>query len=358
MNYTGVQPDHLMHPMTPPAIHVQSLTKIIGEAVILKDVTLQVGAGRIGGIIGRSGAGKTTLLRCLNGLEVPTSGDIFLFGKKSSDIKGKDRLDFQRKIGTIFQSFNLLSQRSVFDNIAFPLEIRGEKESVVRERVKSVLELVGLSHKENAYPRELSGGQNQRVAIARALVANVELLLCDEFTSALDVDTTLEILELLCDLNQRLKLTILLITHDMNVVKEICDEVFVFEAGQCVEQGNLSDILLQPNRATTKSLIGSLFKGELPHSYQTRLLKEYEKGASVILRMIFANDVARAPIIASLVEYFHIPVNIIAGHLDHVREIAFGQLIVSFPYDATLFPAIKEYLQSHHVAVHLMGYLR
>ncbi len=339
------------------AVQVKNLSKIIGGAVILDDLSLSILAGSIAGIIGRSGAGKTTLLRCLNGLESPTSGDIYLFKKNVVGLDEQNRRFFQRKIGTVFQNFHLLSRRTVFDNIAFPLEIRGVRSSVIKKRVKEVLHLVGLGHKVHAYPKELSGGQCQRVAIARAIAADVNLLLCDEFTSALDPETTLDILSLLSELNRKLKLTVVLITHDMNVIREICDAVFVLEMGQCVESGSIADILLNPTHPTTQSLIGSLFCHELPQIYAEKLSTVPLETSHVILRMLFANQVAKEPIIASLVEQFHLPVNIIAGHLDHIRETAFGQLMISFPYVPSVLVNVKEYLRMRQVAVELVGYL-
>lgn len=340
-----------------PLIDIRHLTKTIGDTPILSEVSLQLHEGRIGGIIGKSGAGKTTLLRCLNGLERATSGDIYLFGKNVATLEGEHRHYFQRKIGTVFQQFNLLKRRTVFDNVAFPLEIRKVPKVVRRDRVMDMLRLVGLENRADAYPSELSGGQSQRVAIARAIAADVSLLLCDEFTSALDPETTLEILSLLSELNQKLNLTILLITHDMNVVREICDDVFVLNHGYLVEHGTIDDILLRPQSEVTKSLIGSLFNQDLPHLYQSRLSTIPTERCHVFLRMIFADKVAKEPIIAALVEQFHLPVNIIAGHLDHIRETAFGQLIISFPHVPSVLSNVEEYLRMRQVSVELLGYV-
>ena len=340
-----------------PIVDIQHLTKKIVDSTILSDISLRLFEGRIGGIIGKSGAGKTTLLRCLNGLERATSGDICLFGKNVAHLEGDHRHYFQRKIGTVFQQFHLLKRRTVFENVAFPLEIRGVPKAVRRDRVMDVLQLVGMNHKVDAYPSELSGGQSQRVAIARAIAADVSLLLCDEFTSALDPETTLEILALLSELRQRLNLTILLITHDMSVVREICDDVFVLEHGCLVEEGAIDDILLRPQNEVTKILIGSLFKQDLPHFYQARLSADPVDSCHVYLRMIFADKVAKEPIIAALVEQFHLPVNIIAGHLDHIRETAFGQLIISFPYVPSVMKNVQDYLKMRQVSVELLGYI-
>lgn len=343
--------------ITPPIIDIRGVSKSIGDATILKDISLSIQKGRIAGIIGKSGAGKTTLLRCLNSLDDPSSGQIHLFGEEVTALSGEKRQGIQECIGTIFQQFNLLSRRTVLENIALPLEIRGVSHGECVQRARQVLDLVGLSHKENAYPRELSGGQCQRVAIARAIVADVSLLLCDEFTSALDPETTLEILELLSNLRQKLGLTIVLITHDMNVVREICDDVFVLDQGELVESGTIDAILLRPQHETTKTLIGSLFQQDLPHRYQVTLKQEPFPSSHVLLQLIFADIVAREPLIASLVEKFHVPINIIAGHLDHIREIAFGRLIVSFPCEGKNLENVQEFLLERQVLVELLGYV-
>ncbi len=337
-------------------ISLKKITKVIGEYSILDGISFDVPEGKIVGIIGKSGAGKTTLLRCINGLETPSSGDISLFGKNVVGLDEDNRRFFQRRIGTIFQSFNLISRSTIFDNVALPLVCRGFPKKVIEEKVRDVLELVGLASKEASYPSELSGGQCQRVAIARALVADVSLLLCDEFTSALDPETTLDILSLLAKLNQSLKLTILLITHDMNVVREICDHVIVLDQGRIAEEGEISEILLKPKHIVTKSLVGSLFKRDLPEHMLEELRNTPSQKSHVILRMMFADKVASVPVIASLVEQFHLPVNIIAGHLDHIRTTAFGQLIVSFPFVQNVYDEVVKYLDHRQVATELLGY--
>lgn len=339
------------------AIHIKDLTHYIADRLILEDISLSVQEGKIAGIIGKSGAGKTTLLRCLNGLERPSSGAIEIFGKNVINLDNKSRRFFQKRIGTIFQSFNLLSRKTAYENIAFPLQLNGFPKKIIDERVNEMLSLVGLSDKGDAYPSQLSGGQCQRVAIARALAADISLLLCDEFTSALDPETTLEILELLSNLNKSLRLTILLITHDMNVVREICDDVFVLDQGRLVEYAPISEILLTPKHDVTKSLVGSLFKKDLPHHLADKLKQKPAKNDHAVLRMIFADQVANAPIIASLVEQFHLPINIIAGHLDHVRTTAFGQLIISFPYVQSVYENVIKYLELRQVATELLGYV-
>lgn len=342
-------------------IELKNLSKIIHAQTILKDVSFSVPEGKVVGLIGKSGSGKTTLFRCINGLEEISSGEIFLFGKNISGIPKENRRLFQQRIGTIFQNFQLLSRANVFENVAFPLRCRHFPKALLYDRVMDVLELVGLLHKSKKYPSELSGGQCQRVAIARALAAeDVSLLLCDEFTSALDPETTFEILSLLLKLNQQLKLTIFLITHDMTVIREMCDEVIVLDQGCVVERGAITDILLRPQHCVTQSLVGSLFQKDLPEHMSKKLTKTPPSPSTattqVMLRMIFADQVAGEPIIASLVEQFNLPINIIAGHLDHVRTTAFGQLIVSFPYVKAIYDDVLIYLSRRQVATELLGY--
>jgi D-methionine transport system ATP-binding protein len=226
-----------------------------GGLDVLKGISLSVRKGQIFGIIGRSGAGKSTLVRCLNGLETPRAGKIFIGDQSLTRAKGLEHRQILHKIGTVFQHFNLLTRRTVLENIALPLEFMGVAPDERAKKAKTIAELVGLSDKEQAFPNQLSGGQCQRVAIARALVSDVSLLLCDEFTSALDPETSLEILALLQDLNQRLGVTIVLVTHDMSVVREICDQVCVLDQGRVAEIGPVESILLKPQHEVTHALV-------------------------------------------------------------------------------------------------------
>lgn len=221
----------------------------------LSDVSLTVPEGRIFGIIGASGAGKSTLIRCVNLLERPTSGAVIVDGKALMDLSPSALAKERRHIGMIFQHFNLLSSRTVFENVAFPLELDGKSKGEIRERVLELLALVGLQDKTDDYPASLSGGQKQRVAIARTLASNPKVLLCDEATSALDPATTRSILALLKDINQRLQITILLITHEMRVVKSICDEVAVISSGKLVEQGAVEEVFANPQHELTREFI-------------------------------------------------------------------------------------------------------
>lgn len=329
---------------------------------VLAKVTLSIPKGQIFGIIGRSGAGKSTLLRCLNGLVEPMSGDIFIQQKSLNKTSPQERRKILQQIGTVFQHFNLLSRRTVLENIALPLEFMGVNSKGMNVKAKQIADLVGLSDKLNAYPSQLSGGQKQRVAIARALVAEVSLLLCDEFTSALDPETALEILALLRDLNERLGITIVLISHDMSVVREICDQVCVMDKGNIVEQGSVESILLRPQHEVTQSLVRHLFIKDLPRSISDSLHTEAKANDHVVLRLFFSNTASYQPAIAEIIQKFHVPINILVGSLGHVREVAFGSLIVTLPAhhkskDDIIVSNILSYFKEHNISAEILGFI-
>ena len=251
-----------------------------GDIHALKRTSLTINQGEIFGIIGLSGAGKSTLIRCINMLEVPTAGQVFVDGEELTAMTETQLRKARQNIGMIFQHFNLLASRTVFDNIAFPLEIQGLGKDEIKKRVEPLLELVQLQDRADHYPSQLSGGQKQRVGIARALASNPKVLLCDEATSALDPQTTKSILNLLRDINQRLNLTIVMITHQMEVVKEICDRVAVIENGSIIEEGNMIDVFTNPQNQTTKEFVKSVDKNTLPESLKsTPVSREYFEGA-------------------------------------------------------------------------------
>lgn len=329
---------------------------------VLKAVSLSIPQGQIFGIIGRSGAGKSTLLRCLNGLEKPTSGKISIYQQSLIHTTKIDRRKILHKIGTVFQSFNLLSRRTVLQNIALPLEFMGISTDEITVKTQKIAALVGLSDKHNAHPSQLSGGQRQRVAIARALVSDVTLLLCDEFTSALDPETSLEILTLLRDLNQRLGITIVLVTHDMSVIREICDQVCVLDHGKVVEEGSVESILLRPQHEVTQSLVNHLFIKDLPRTIHDSLHGEPLENDYAVLRLMFSDNASFQPAIASIIQKFNVPINIIAGSLGHVREVTFGSMIVTMPThglpkEDPLLSEVLTYFNTHHIAAEILGYI-
>lgn len=338
------------------SISIKNLEKSY-DAVVLKGINLEVPQGQILGIIGKSGAGKSTLLRCLNGLEQPSAGTITIDNEPFTGISDKARRQIQRRIGNVFQNFNLLSRLTALENVMFPLKLLRQDHKQIHEKALKMLHLVGLKGKENDYPSQLSGGQSQRVAIARALISDVSFLLCDEFTSALDLETSLEILELLRDLNKRLGITIILITHDMAIVREICDEVCVLDKGQLVEKNDITSILLYPQNAVTKSLIRNLINRDLPHHLQEMLMKKPAPDSSVLLRLFFSSQAAGDPIISSIVKKYDISVNILFGNLDHIRETAFGCLIVSIPSEHSKLDDIMNDLAIRNVSTEIIGYL-
>lgn len=304
------------------------------EAV--KNVNLNIEKGKIYGIIGFSGAGKSTLVRCLNLLEVPTSGKVIFNGKDLLDISQAELRRCRQKIGMIFQSFNLLSQRNIVDNVCYPLEIAGVKRKEARIKALELLEMVGIKDKAKSYPSQLSGGQKQRVAIARALATSPDVLLCDEATSALDPITTTSILELLKEINQKLGVTIIIITHEMKVVEQICDHVAVMSEGTVVEQGAVKEIFVNPKAEITKKLVLS------------KALDASDTGRN-FLRIVFEGQSAFEPIISSLVLECNTLVNILGANTENVGGKAYGQMLIELPKDPSVVKRIKDYLDGKSV---------
>jgi D-methionine transport system ATP-binding protein len=319
--------------VTTAMIRFNNVTKIYGEGdrqvVALQDVDLEVRQGEIFGIIGLSGAGKSTLIRCINKLEVPQSGTVEIGDYNITQLTGKDLRQARREIGMIFQHFNLLANRTVFGNIAYPLEIAGINQNDQKKRVEELAELVGLSDKLKAFPAQLSGGQKQRVGIARALANHPKVLLCDEATSALDPETTQSILDLLLDVNHRFSLTIVLITHQINVIKEICDTVAVIENGKIAEQGPVAKIFTNPKTDAARSLIKSVLHSNIPPEIkQKKIVTRHPEWAGKMVHIFFIGEVADEPVIASLIRKFNVDVNIIYANLDSVKDTPFGSLVV------------------------------
>jgi D-methionine transport system ATP-binding protein len=299
-----------------------------GSVEALRGVSLKVEAGEIFGIIGRSGAGKSTLIRCVNLLERPTAGRVLVAGQELTALPAEQVRASRRHIGMIFQHFNLLSSRTALDNVALPLELAGVSKRAARARALPLLDLVGLSDQRSQYPSQLSGGQKQRVGIARALASEPRVLLCDEATSALDPETTRSILTLLQDIRKRLGLTILLITHEMSVVREICDGVAVLEAGQIVEQGRTFDVFTQPKTSTARSLLGDLIGQDLPAGLMARIRPEVEAGRGRLWRIVFTGASAEKPVLSELSRRFGLDVNIVYGRIEEIQGSSFGSLVV------------------------------
>jgi D-methionine transport system ATP-binding protein len=312
----------------------------------LKDVSLEVKQGEIYGVIGYSGAGKSTLIRCVNLLEKPSKGKVFVDGIDLTLLPSRKLLDSRRKIGMIFQGFNLLKTATVYDNIAIPLRLTGVAKKEIKQRVEKYLDIVGLLEKKDAYPGQLSGGQKQRVAIARALSNEPSVLLSDEATSALDPDTTEAILDLLLKINRELGITILLITHEMQVIQKICDRVAVMENGEIVEQGLTRDVFTSPVHPTTKKFVNSIFN----HSLTDELLESLgETGEIVSLK--FLGHSSKDPALAVISKNFDVYPNILSGNITQLKDQPFGSLLVHIKGEKSEVQKAIKFLQQQGVQV-------
>lgn len=326
------------------SILIQDVSKTFetkdGSVQALKHVSLSIETGDIYGIIGMSGAGKSTLVRCMNFLEVPSEGKVLIDGKSLSEFSLKELRKEREKIGMIFQHFNLLMQKNVLENVCFPLYIQGKKKAEARAKALELLEIVGLADRAKAYPAQLSGGQKQRVAIARALASDPQILLCDEATSALDPQTTSSILELLQDINQKFGITIVIITHQMSVVREICTHVAIMKDGEVKEQGLVEEIFSHPKSQVAKELISK----DSGNDVESKKLTQSEIQDGEIVRIVFSENSAFEPVIANLILTFHEPVNILKANTKNVGGVAKGEMILQFMSDSTNVPEMKKFL--------------
>ena len=326
------------------SILIQDVSKTFetkdGSVQALKHVSLSIETGDIYGIIGMSGAGKSTLVRCMNFLEVPSEGKVLIDGKSLSEFSPKELRKEREKIGMIVQHFNLLMQKNVLENVCFPLYIQGKKKAEARAKALELLEIVGLADRAKAYPAQLSGGQKQRVAIARALASDPQILLCDEATSALDPQTTSSILELLQDINQKFGITIVIITHQMSVVREICTHVAIMKDGEVKEQGLVEEIFSHPKSQVAKELISK----DSGNDVESKKLTQSEIQDGEIVRIVFSENSAFEPVIANLILTFHEPVNILKANTKNVGGVAKGEMILQFMSDSTNVPEMKKFL--------------
>ncbi len=325
-------------------IEVRHLTKIFtskdAKVDALKDISLEIEQGDIYGIIGMSGAGKSTLVRCLNYLEKPTKGAVLVDGKELGAMSEKELLKQRKDIAMIFQHFNLLMQKNVVDNVSFPLLIQGVKKKEARRKAKELLGIVGLEEKEQSYPAQLSGGQKQRVAIARALASDPRILLCDEATSALDPQTTASILDLLKDINQRFGITIVIITHQMSVIRKICSHVAIMAQGEIKEHGLVEEIFSHPKTREARELILKDSDGEHgDHAGRTQDMK-----GKRCIRIVFTSNSSFEPVIANMVLKTGRPVNILRADTKNVGGIAKGEMILGLPDDEKLQREIEDYI--------------
>lgn len=325
------------------------------EVRAVKDVNIDIKKGEIFGVIGYSGAGKSTLVRCINMLERPTTGQVIIDDVDLTTLREKDLRLQRQNIGMIFQQFNLLASRTAFENVAFPLKNRGYSKQAIKSKVESLLELVGISEKANAYPSELSGGQKQRVAIARALATDPAILLCDEATSALDPQTTKSILKLLKEVNHKLGITIVIITHEMSVIKEICNRVAVMEDGKVVELNDVVSVFSNPEAQITKEFISST-------SSLSRIDELIEEKASIveleagqqIWRLDFYGAKTEEAIVAEVTKKFDINPSIIFANVEVITNTVLGSLIVVLNISGDLEQEVLDYLESRSIKVEVI----
>ena len=326
-----------------PMIQVENLCKTFetkgGTVEAARNISFSIEKGEIFGIIGLSGAGKSTLVRCLNLLERPTSGTVRIKGKSLTELSEKELRKERQNIGMIFQHFNLLMQRTALDNVCFPMEIAGIKKKEARKKALEYLRIVGLEEKALSYPSQLSGGQKQRVAIARVLASDPEILLCDEATSALDPQTTKAILELIKEINHKYGITVVVITHEMSVVQEICDKVAVLEKGKLVETGTVEELFRNPKTEEAKKLV---FSGRT----QIREMK-----GKRLIRITFENQSSFEPVIGNLVLNYRTPVNILYADTKNINGEAQGEMVLQLPEAEDIAGKMIQYLKDINIGV-------
>jgi D-methionine transport system ATP-binding protein len=335
-------------------VRLVDVKRRFGETPALDGISLTVRKGEIFGIIGRSGAGKSTLIRCLNGLERADSGEIHIEGRDITNLSEGALQPLRRRIGMIFQHFNLLSSKTVEENIALPLKIEGVAKAERLKRARELLDLVGLADKAKAYPSSLSGGQKQRVGIARALAARPALLLSDEATSALDPETTRSILALLKDINRKLGLTVVLITHEMEVIRSIADRIAVIDAGRIVEEGQVWSVFGNPQSTITKSLLGSI-RPQLPEHIAARLSPE--TGTEAILSVDLAGPEAQGALFADLSAALPHSFRLVHGGIDHIQNQPVARFFIAVPArDPGLKDKVEQFLTARSARVEVLGY--
>lgn len=328
-----------------------------GPLQVLKNINLHVPKGDVFGVVGKSGAGKSTLIRCVNLLERPSKGRILVDNQDLTALSESQLRLARHQIGMIFQHFNLLSSHTVYENIALPLELANTSKQDIKKAVMPLLELTELSDKKDSYPSQLSGGQKQRVAIARALAYQPKVLLCDEATSALDPQTTKTILQLLKNINQKLGLTILLITHEIDVVKETCDHIALINKGEIVEQDDIITFFTQPSTALAKDFIKSSLKQELPATLQNQLQSEKTASNHAVLRIIFHGHAAAEPLTAHLMQEIGIKLNILQANIEFIKHTTLGIMVTEVIGEQDKIQQGINYLTNKGVNVEIIGYV-
>ncbi|MDF1759269.1 MAG: ATP-binding cassette domain-containing protein [Coxiellaceae bacterium] len=313
----------------------------------LDKINLQINKGEIFGVLGKSGAGKSTLLRCVNLLERPTEGQVTVDGQSMCDMTTPQLLAARHRIGMIFQHFNLLESRDAFANVALPMQLMHLDKQKIKAKVEQLLELVGLSERMHHYPRQLSGGQKQRVAIARALATDPHVLLCDEATSALDTESTHAILDLLYDIRQRLGITIMLITHELEVVKKICDRVSVIDGGHIIECGRVIDVFSNPQTAVARQLLHPPLDLQLPQ-------REDDERQSVFVKLEFIAENSDKPVITDLIRHHNIEVNILRASIENIQSTPFGYTVCELLGTPSDVEQAMNYLKQQEIAVEVL----
>ncbi len=317
-----------------------------GVVEAVKNVNVHVTKGEIHGVIGYSGAGKSTLIRCVNLLEKPQAGHVFINGEETTNLPLKQLRETRQKIGMIFQGFNLLKTATVYDNIMIPLRLLGLSKKEAEHRVQKYIEIVGLTGREDSYPSQLSGGQKQRIAIARALAQEPSILLSDEATSALDPETTESILELLLKINEELGITILLITHEMNVVQKICDYVYVMEAGEIVEQGTTIDLFTKPANSTTQMFLNTISQRKISRELIEQLTKD-----GTVIRLTFVGESTGEPLLATVTETFDVKPNILSANIIELKNGIVGNIVIHLQGNIDENNDVLQYLHEEGVLI-------
>jgi len=342
-------------------IKIQQLSKTYETAgerfPALSNVDIHIKPGEIFGVIGKSGAGKSTLIHCVNLLEKPSGGQIIFDDADLTQLSEKELRQKRQQISMIFQHFNLLESRTALQNVSLPLELISKPKNEIKEIATALLNRVGLEDKLNQYPTELSGGQKQRVAIARALATNPKVLLCDEATSSLDPEATVSILNLLKEINREFNLTILLITHEMDVIKTICDRVAVLDKGKLIEQGKVIDIFSAPKSELTKNLTQTSLHLKLPKNIAEKLQKDYKHGLIPIVRLTFVGETTKEPVIANLSKKYNVTANILLSDLEQIGGSAFGFTICELIGKEEDISSTYQYLQTLNIKIEVLGYV-
>ena len=329
-----------------------------GPVTALRGISLSVAKGEIFGIVGLSGAGKSTLIRCINLLERPTRGTVVVDGLDMTSLSDAELREARKSIGMIFQHFNLLSSATVYDNVAFPLRLSGLDEAAVRKRVEPLLSMVALSDMAHRYPSQLSGGQKQRVGIARALAPSPKVLLSDEATSALDPQTTKSILSLIGRINRELGLTVVIITHEMQVIKDICDKVAVIENGRIVEEGRVIDVFTGPKMPITKEFIGTVMGSGLPPAVRdVPISSEPFPGGKLIIRLALVGAASDTPIITALARKFPVDATILYGNFDAIKDTPYGNIVLNVSGDTDALAGVLSYLGEMDLKFEVIGYV-